>query len=305
MGVWSDFVSHRTDADDRAIVGSRIGRAPMDEPMADSTVSLVSGSTTATLDLLGGRLTSLVVDGLELLVREGCDVFHWGSFPMAPWAGRLSHGCFEIDGTVVELPTNSPPHALHGLVTEQVWNLLAVDHRSVGFAVDLGRAPSDPWPWPSRVVQSLSLGEHCIDFQLAVHADKPMPAHMGWHPWFSRKLRPDDPASAKLEIQSGQVYLNDPEGLPSGEMAPPPPPPWDYCFVGLAESPRVRWPGVLELTIDSDCDHWVLYDMEPAGICVEPWTGPPNCLNGPNPPIVTPEHPLQASMSWSWRRLGG
>jgi aldose 1-epimerase len=269
------------------------------------TVSLSQGNTVATLDLLGGRLTSLVIDGMELLVRNGPDQFHFGSFPMAPWAGRLRRGRLDFEGTVVELPTNSPPHALHGLVTDREWELLAADQRSVSLALDLGRGPSDPWPWPCRVVQSVSLGEQCVDFGLEVHAEDAMPAHLGWHPWFRRELRSQDPVSAQLEISSGEVYLNDPEGLPSGELSSPPPPPWDYCFVGLADLPRVRWPGVLELTVDSDCDHWVLYDVEPAGICVEPWTGPPNCLNGPRPRIVTSEDPLTAWMSWTWRRLDG
>lgn len=268
-------------------------------------VALVCGDTVATLDLLGGRLTSLVVDGLELLVRHGADQFHWGSFPMAPWAGRLAYGRLSIDGTTVELPTNSPPHALHCLVTDRAWELLAVHDQHVALATELGRAASDPWPWPCRVVQSVSLGERDMRFELAVHAEEPMPAHMGWHPWFSRQLRPEDPVSARLEVTSGQVYLNSPDGVPSGVLSPPPPPPWDYCFVGLARSPRICWPGVLELSVDSDCDHWVLYDMESAGICVEPWTGPPNCLNGPRPDIVTPTDPLEARMSWTWRRLDG
>lgn len=273
----------------------------MDDPLSTASVSLVSGDTVATLDLLGGRLTSLVVNGLELLVPHGADLFHWGSFPMAPWAGRLPQGRFSIDGTVVELPMNSPPHALHGLVTDRAWEVLTVDQRSISLATDLGRAAPDPWPWPCRVVQSVSLGEHGMRFKLAVHADEPMPAHMGWHPWFTRDLRPG--VSARLEVTAGQVYLNNPDGLPSGVLGPPPPPPWDYCFVGLAGSPRVCWPGVLELTVKSDCDHWVLYDMDPSGICVEPWTGPPNCLNGPHPRMVTPTHPLEAWMSWTWRHL--
>ena len=32
----------------------------------------------------------------------------------------------------------------------------------------------------------------------------------------------------------------------------------------------------LELTVSSDCEDWVVYDMENAGVCVEPWTSPPN-----------------------------
>jgi aldose 1-epimerase len=265
-------------------------------------VALLDGATEATLDLRGGRLTSVVVDGLELLVRAGADQFHWGSFPMAPWAGRLRHGRLAFDGRVVQLPVNSPPHALHGLVTDRVWELLAVDERSVSLAVDLGLIASDPWPWPCRVVQSVALHEHGADFELQVHAENPVPAHVGWHPWFRRTLRRGD-VPAQLQVSSGEVYLNGPDGLPTGERSMPPPPPWDYCFVGLAEAPRVRWPGVLELTVDSDCPYWVLFDEEPAGICVEPWTGPPNCLNGPHARVVSSEQPLTASMSWRWQRL--
>jgi hypothetical protein len=43
--------------------------------------------------------------------------------------------------------------------------------------------------------------------------------------------------------------------------------------------------------------------MEDAGVCVEPWTAPPNSLNMPNPRIVTPDAPLVASMTWTWRKL--
>jgi aldose 1-epimerase len=266
-------------------------------------VRLSVGNTTVTVDpAAGGRVTSLVVDGVELLVQRGADVFHWGSFPMAPWVGRLRNGRFEFDGRVVDLPANAPPHALHGLVTECPWWVTAADDRSVSLAVDLG----DPWPWPCRVTQTVSLDEGVVRFLLSVHGECPMPADIGWHPWFAREV----PAagrtiSAELDVAGGRMYLNGPAGLPSGELGAPPPRPWDYCFVDLERPPTVRWPGFLEVTVDSDCRHWVFYDMEPAGICVEPWTGPPNSLNGPERSIVTPEQPLEATMRWSWRHLEG
>jgi aldose 1-epimerase len=143
-----------------------------------------------------------------------------------------------------------------------------------------------------------------MDFQLAVLAEQTMPADIGWHPWFVRELQiGESHTAAELEVHAGQIYLNDTEGLPNGQLGPPPAPPWDFCFVDLEQAPLLRWPGVLELTVDSECDHWVLYDLEPAGICVEPWTGPPNSLNFPARRIVTPDQPLEATMSWTWRRL--
>jgi aldose 1-epimerase len=270
-------------------------------------VRLEAGNCTTIIDpSAGGRVTSLVVDGRELLVQHGSDAFHWGSFPMAPWVGRLRQGRLEFDGRAVRLPINAHPHALHGLVTEREWRVTAVDEHSVELAVDLGN-PADPdcsWPWPCQVTQSVVLGEDTMDFTLTVHATEPMPADIGWHPWFVRTVSmPHGAVEAELEVPGGRVYLNDADGIPSGEVGPPPPRPWDYCFIGLTGAPSVRWPGFLELTVASECDHWVIYDMEPAGICVEPWTGPPNSLNGPERTTVTPSAPLEATMSWSWRRL--
>jgi aldose 1-epimerase len=270
-------------------------------------IRLEAGDSAAVIDpAAGGRVTSLVVGGHELLVQHGSDVFHWGSFPMAPWVGRLRNGRLEFDGRAEQLPINAPPHALHGLVTDRQWTVTATGERCVELAVDLGDAtdPADPWPWPCRVTQSVALAEDRMGFRLAVHALEPMPADIGWHPWFVRELStPQGTVSAELDVRGGRVYLNDATGLPSGELGPPPPRPWDYCFRDLSQPPTVRWPGLLELTVDSDCDHWVFYDMEAAGLCAEPWTGPPNSLNGSAPTVVTPSSPLEATMSWAWRRV--
>jgi aldose 1-epimerase len=273
----------------------------MDRPVNDDRIVLSAGGTTAAVDLAGGRLASLVVDGRELLVQHGRDVFHWGSFPMAPWVGRLRHGRLVVDGEVVQLPVNAPPHALHGLVTERAWQVVSGDERTVELTVELGRERTDPWPWRGRVVQVVRLAENRLDFTLTLHAAQPMPAEIGWHPWFVRQLPSDDgPVPAQWDIDGGQIYLNAADGLPSGELGAPPPPPWDYCFVGLGRPPTIRWPGLLEVTVDSDRDHWVLYDEEEAGICVEPWTGPPNSLNTPTRNVVTPSRPLSATMTWAW-----
>jgi aldose 1-epimerase len=272
---------------------------------AVTPVRLVAGGTSAVVDpAAGGRVTSLRVSDHELLVANGSDDFHWGSFPMAPWVGRLRHGRLAVDGDVVELPRNAGPHALHGLVTERAWQVTRQGGSSVDLAVELGTA-DDPWPWPCRVTQSVALREGGMDFRLGVQAGQAMPADIGWHPWFVRTVSTaDGSVEAELDVRGGRIYLNDAEGLPSGEFGAPPPRPWDYCFIGLERPPAVRWPGFLEITVDSDCDHWVIYDQEQAGICVEPWTGPPNSLNGPTPTIVTPDRPLEATMTWSWHRPG-
>jgi len=277
----------------------------MDRPVSNRLVQLECQDVSAVVNPgAGGRLASFVVGDRELLVQHGKDVFHWGSFPMAPWVGRLRHGLLDGPGGPVQMPLNAPPHALHGLVTDLAWTVTSADRASVELEVEFGGEPTDAWPWRCRVTQRVALGEARLDFRLAVQSEVPMPADIGWHPWFVRELPvAGRTVAAEWDIGGGQIYLDDDEGIPTGALGVPPPPPWDHCFVGLTRPPTVRWPGLLELTVESDCEHWVLYDAEPQGLCVEPWTGPPNSLNGPEGSRTLPGGPLEATMSWTWRGL--
>ena len=93
-----------------------------------------------------------------------------------------------------------------------------------------------------------------------------------------------------------------PQGIATDQTVTPGPGPWDDCFLDLRRPPVVRWPGFLELTIESDCPAWVVYTALPDAICVEPQTAPPNAVNT-DPTVVRPGHPLVAEMTWRWRSL--
>lgn len=270
--------------------------------LADRPLVLEAGGQRATIDLVhGGRLSSLVVEGYELLPADGADVYHWGSFVLAPWTGRLRAGRFDFAGRSYRMPLTAPPHAIHGLVVETDWQVVGPDTLSVELR--------DPWPFAGRVVHSIRLEHDRLVSRLELLADEAMPASIGWHPWFLREL--DGPAGrlgpVQLEVTPGRMYELGPDGLPTGKIVAPKPHPWDDCFIDLADPPRLRWPGPdgagLELTVQSDCPCWVLYDMEPQAICVEPWTSPPDSLNLPATRVVPAGGSLVASMVWRWRLL--
>jgi aldose 1-epimerase len=253
-------------------------------------VRLRSGRCQAVFDPLdGGRLTSFRVDGRQLLVTQGADVYHWGSFVLAPWTGRLRDAEFSWAGQTYRFAANAGRHALHGLATTRAWQVVSPEELVLELA--------DPWPWRGRVIQRAQLGEDQAWFQIEVRADEPMPVAVGWHPWFARRLGQADLA---VEVRPGLMWAHDDSDLPTGALTRPVAPPWDYCFRDLAADPVLTWPGQLRLRVSSDCADWVIYDHEPAGICVEPWTAPPNSLNLPDPQVVSPGQPLTATMTWHW-----
>ena len=261
---------------------------------ATDTLVLEAPGVSATVDLVaGGRLSSLRIDGHELLKTTGDGPFAWGSFPMVPFAGRIRDAILWFDGVRHDLPASMPPHAIHGTVLDRRW--LPVDEGVIG--VDLG----PDWPFRGRAFQGFALGPDSLTCRLELHADEPMPASIGWHPYLLRRIDGVG-APLELELDAGAMLVRDPAGIATDVTVKPGPGPWDDCFLGLRRPPLVRWPGFLALTIESDCPAWVIYTELEDAICVEPQTAPPNALNT-QPTVVRPGEPLIAEMTWRWERL--
>lgn len=241
----------------------------------------------------GGRIASLAIDGLELLRPRDDDPILWGCYPMAPWAGRVRNGEFEFAGNRYQLPLLLPPHAIHGTVFLREWHI----ENPQCISTELG----PDWPFRGRAVQSFLLDDNALTLQLEVHADaQAFPCSIGWHPWFMRQLAHGKPA--ELTFTARRMHVRDEMGIATGETIVPPPGPWDDCFVGVTKKPILRWPGAVELTLDSNTSHWVVFNECDDAICVEPQTAPPDALNIA-PFVVTPYQPLRAEFTIEWRIL--
>lgn len=253
--------------------------------------TLEAGDARVTVDpAAGGRIASLEVAGLQLLVPRRDDPLQWGCYPMAPWAGRVRDGRFLFNGVTYELPLSLPPHAIHGTTFNRAWKYEGNGRLSI----DLG----EDWPFRGRAMQQISLDPEGLDLRLEVRAERePFPASAGWHPWFLRNLARGAPA--ELEFHADWMYERDSTGIPSGRLVPPPPGPWDDCFTDVVSGPGLSWAGALRVSLSSSATHWVVYSEPEHAICVEPQTGPPDALNIA-PETVTSESPLVAEARIAW-----
>jgi aldose 1-epimerase len=239
----------------------------------------------------GGRIESLLVGGREVIARVDRGPIWWGSFPMAPFAGRVRDGRFTFRDRTWQLPLGMPPHAIHGIVHDRAWRV--VDRETI--EVPLG----DPWPFAGTVRQRFALEPGRMRVTMELAADEPMPASIGWHPWFPRRYDRGDP-DVDLTFEARAMFERGADGLPTGRLVAPKPRPWDDCFTGLRANPTLRWPDGFELEIASTCANWVVFDERDDALCVEPQTAPPDALNL-DPTIVEPGSPLVATMEWRWR----
>lgn len=283
----------------------------------------------------GGRLASLEIRGCELLVPpyDGEDrSIRWGSFLMAPWAGRLADGRLHpswgrpegsgwtIDPAQpvgpIQLPRNHGRHAIHGVVFDRAWRVEAVATDACELSIELDRSR---WPFGGRVRQRLALVGRRLELSAEVVADEPMPAAVGWHPWFRRSLRAeDDPGRVRLGLRAAGI-LERVGMVPTGRVRSPAGVAdladapelgrrrLDDAFVGVTEAPVIDWPNLrLTLEIGPPLSVVTVYSPREA-LCVEPQTAWPNALGLSRPAglaagavLVEPGRPLRAAWSMRW-----
>ena len=247
-------------------------------------ISLRSGAVTVTVDAVnGGRLAALEVAGhatAHQRTSPNTDRCTGVSFPMVPWAGRVRRGRFTFGGRVHDLPLDMPPHAIHGTAYRRPWHVEAVGDDAMSMSCDLA------WELGGRAWQRITAGDTSVSCVLGVVAgDRAMPAEIGWHPWFTKPLA--------MTFRPEAMYARDGEGIPTGELVPPPPGPWDDCFVNT-DTVELHY-AELTVTVSSDCDHWVVYDEPPHATCVEPQSGPPDAFNL-HPCVLEPGEQLVRTM---------
>jgi aldose 1-epimerase len=261
-------------------------------------IELVNGDARVVVDPdLGGRIVSLEVGGLHLLLTPDDDPggMHWGSFVMAPWAGRTRLGAFTFEGRSYQLDINATPHAIHGTVRDRVWTVDAATTTRVALRCDFG----PEWPFAGWAEQTIELRPAGVELGLVMHSSGgPMPAIGGWHPWWRRQLSVGHPV--RLDLPARSILVRDADGIATPQRVAPPPGPWDDCFTDLDGPPVLHWPGALELAIESDCPWVVVYDEPAESVCVEPQSGAPDGLNHA-PAVAHPGRPVVVHSFWSWR----
>ncbi len=222
----------------------------------------------------GARLTSLVIDGHEVLaassdpdidpaIADGC-------FPMVPWAGRVRDGRLTLGGGTHQLPQTDGDHALHGLGHVAAWERVAEG----AYELAIGA------PWPTEGVATLTyqLLDDGIRIELSWDDDTEAPCSIGLHPWFRRRLDQRRGARGLARARrDGRARRRRPAHR---RLVDPTAGPWDDCF-RLASTPVLTWPGALELTLSSSAEWWVVYDEPADTMCVEPQTAPPDAFDHP------------------------
>ncbi len=217
-------------------------------------------------------------------------------FLMAPYSNRIEDGRFTFQGAEYEL-LNSEEHALHGTVRYLPWQIATEGETSLTLRFDSKEHESVNWPWPfvTEVVYELVDNVFASGLRLWNAGHTPMPAGMGWHPFFNRILTANgEPLYLEIDIPRMFPDAND-NRIPSGPSDPVHPQldfsverlldPHlfiDNCFIYRNGNGHLRWPesGVTaELMCSKECSHIVFYNPPESFFALEPVTNANNGVN--------------------------
>ena len=225
------------------------------------------------------------------------------SFVMLPYSNRIRDGRFSFADKSVQLE-EADTHAIHGALRKQSWEITHASDTRLTCRFD-SRAhaaaglPPINWPWPiDATIDHVLKGRRLIsELSLTNRGQNPMPAGLGWHPYFLREINGSSP---KLTVPVSGVFPDtNGDCLPVGSAAPLPAhldfrteqsllpdQPIDNCFSGLDGNIRIRWPkptkgSVLGLTMRTSpiCRFAVLYNPDKPFFAVEPVSNANDAFN--------------------------
>lgn len=251
-------------------------------------IELAGGPYMMTLDPdCGGSVRSLQWQG-QAIFREQRrpGVLESASFAMVPFCNRIVGSRFNFRGRSVRLDPNHPAQpgepVLHGFGWTGAWSVDSVEAAAARLVLDFAQGD---WPWRFRAVQDFVLSPHGVEMRLAIEnlAEEPMPAGLGFHPFFPRH---GDTIFHGLHAGERQVEgsffsrerpVDWWQGKPVGERIV------DTTYTGRVGELTIAWPAEglgLSIRPCGDLPHTHVYVPPGASFfCVEPVSHLPDAVN--------------------------
>jgi aldose 1-epimerase len=196
-------------------------------------LTLRSSQLTASFSTLGARLTSVIIDGIDVIMGGGDDL----NILRGDWtagavcgriAGRITNAQFPLDGKTVKLLPTFGSHQLHGGPDNfaiRHWQVEAVDH---GYRFTLVSPDGDQgYPGELTTTATYRLRDKTLSLDLEAHTTKPTVLNLTNHAYWN--LIGDKSAfEHEMQIEADRFIPLNELLLPSGEQREVAGTRWDF-----------------------------------------------------------------------------
>lgn len=221
------------------------------------------------------------------------------SYVLVPYSNRIEDGRFCFNGNMHQLLSRHSyinAHAMHGDLFHRPLPLIKQTENEIVCLYDSRHVTDSNWPWAYTAEVTYRLDGRTLSatLKLTNESSEPMPAGLGWHPYFSRHLtREGEPVILQFNVDAVYPDRND-NRMPSGAAEPIPdfmnfatPSPLlpeqfiDHCFTGYDGHGSIAWPesGVTAQFSCKNTTHLVIYNPDEPYFAIEPVTNANNGIN--------------------------
>ncbi|MEL6361184.1 MAG: hypothetical protein AAFR21_08850 [Pseudomonadota bacterium] len=212
------------------------------------------------------------------------DPLHSACFPCIPYFGRIYGGQLEFKGSSYPLSATRTDHApndpLHGEGWISDWETLSTTDQHTELFLDY-TPRAGHWPFAFQARQTFDLTDDGLTVRLSMTNtdDRPAPAGLGLHPYFSRTSETTVTFNAgECVTPPGAAPAELSPGFGKGEQVPLPETMLDHSFVDFDGDVRLRQDGH---SIHMKTDAQILHVFAPEHedyVCLEPVTHLPGRL---------------------------
>jgi len=167
-----------------------------DLPLTGPLVTLRDGDAWLVVaPACGARIVAYRVGGRDVLrpaTGEGLATgftYGFAAFPLLPYSGPIFGGGFPCHGSFHRLARNVPaePTATHGEGWISPWRIVEQTGAALRLAMDYAPKPEAfPFAWHGEIAYRLDGGRFVTEMRLANRDHRPMPAGLGFHPYFPK-----------------------------------------------------------------------------------------------------------------------
>ncbi len=142
--------------------------------------------------------------------------FEVGSFALVPYSNRLFEGRLLTPDGSLTVPCNAAgiDTPVHGLGWRTPWRMGHAEPKKL--SVHYEHAADAHWPFTHACEQLLALSDGAVRLSLRLInlGDRPMPAGLGFHPWFALT------EGSRLRFEAATVWMQDARGRPTLAVSP-------------------------------------------------------------------------------------
>ncbi len=178
-----------------------------------------TGENRAAVNLRGGGLRALTVDGVDLVepYPAGEQPPYCAGAVLFPWPNRVRDGRWSQRGIEHQLPVNEPVlgNAAHGLITEATFIVDAVTAHEVTIRTALLPQPGYPFAVELSLTYELTRNGLEVRHRVANASGWPAPVCMGVHPYLRVGATPTDDLTVRID--AGTYFVVDDQLIPVAE----------------------------------------------------------------------------------------